>query len=241
MRRRRMRAETWPAAVYAIGDVHGCHEALAALERVIVTDGASRPGEKWIVMLGDYIDRGPQASGVISHLIAPAPPGFRRVCLLGNHEQMMLDFLDDPALHAYWVEEGGLETLASYGVATRPARTADDLRAEFVRLLPIEHRRFIASLPIMLALPGWLFVHAGLRPGVPIDRQSEEDLIWIREPFLSGRSPRGYRVVHGHTPADEPEILPHRIGIDTHCFASGRLTGLRVTAEGETVLFTVQT
>jgi serine/threonine protein phosphatase 1 len=241
--RKRLRAETWPSAVYAVGDVHGCHDALIEMERTIAADATRIAGEKWIVMLGDYVDRGPDSAAVIDHLIGPAPSGLRRICLTGNHEQMMLDFIADPARHAYWLDEGGIETLASYGADVDrleghlPIAVPDGLAAS----VPPEHLRFIATLPIMLALPGWLFVHAGIRPGVRINRQSDEDLIWIREPFLDGPGVRGYRVVHGHTPSDAPEIMRHRIGIDTHCFATGRLTALRVTPGGETRIFTVQT
>ena len=238
--RRRLSASEWPAAVYAIGDVHGCHRQLAALERMVVADGAELPGEKWIVTLGDHIDRGPDSRAVLDHLLAPPPEGFRRFSLLGNHEQMMLDFLADPEEHAYWLDQGGIETLASYGVdVLRPYatdRVLDAFLADLAAAIPPAHLEWIAGLPVLLELPGWLFVHAGVRPGVPVAQQTDEDLVWIREPFLSGPGLRGCRVVHGHTPGRMPVVTESRIGIDTHCFVTGRLTALRVTPDGVTRL-----
>jgi serine/threonine protein phosphatase 1 len=119
-------------------------------------------------------------------------------------------------------------------------RVSDGLLKDVAARIPPRHLEFIANLPILLELPRWLFVHAGIRPGVPLTRQNDEDLIWIREPFLTGHGLRGYRVVHGHTPVDEPEETPFRSGIDTQCYATGRLTALRIKEDGETRFFTVQ-
>lgn len=223
MKRRRLIFERWPAVLYAIGDVHGCLSQLLALERQIAAAATAISGAKWIVMLGDYVDRGPQAAEVIEHLLQPPPLGFQRYCLVGNHEQMMLDFLADRSRHTYWLDEGGDATLASYGSDPHGAGDA---------LIPAAHHRFLQELPISLQLPGWLFVHAGIRPGVPLAEQSDEDLIWIREPFLYAALPAGLRVVHGHTPGTAPVTTPHRIGIDTHCFMSGTLTAVRLTEAG---------
>lgn len=239
----RLFSDDWPAAVYAIGDVHGCYRQLVALEAAIIEDAAPLRGETWIVTLGDHIDRGPDSAAVIEHLLRPLPEGFRRFSLRGNHEQMMLDFLRDPMSHSFWLEEGGAETLGSYGVDLEREYPADTLVAGFMAdiaaKVPAEHLDFIAGVPLLLSLPGWLFVHAGVRPGVDIDRQSPEDLVWIREPFLSGPGMPGVRVVHGHTPTSEPVITPTRIGIDTRCFLSGRLTALRVTPDGATRFLSV--
>ncbi len=232
----------WPAAVYAIGDVHGCHRQLAALEQAIIADAAALRGEKWLVTLGDYVDRGPDSASVIEHLLRPLPSGFRRFTLRGNHEQMMLDFLRDPETCAYWIEEGGDATLKSYGVDLTaeyvPETLLTDFMAHVLARIPKAHLKFIAGLPLFLSLPGWLFVHAGVRPGVDIDHQSAEDLTWIRESFLNGPGMPGVRVVHGHTPTPEPVVTPTRIGIDTRCFMSGRLTAVRVTPDGETEFLT---
>lgn len=238
----RLSATTWPAAVYAIGDVHGCYRQLVELERLILTDAEAIRGEKWIVMLGDYVDRGPDSASVIAHLLEPPPRPFHRFCLRGNHEQMMLDFLGDPEANLYWLDQGGIETLASYGVDLArdfgPPSGGDALVALLDGRIPASHRAFIEKLPLLLALPGWLFVHAGIRPGAPIERQSAADLVWIREPFLSGTGMPGARIVHGHTPSREPVFTPTRIGIDTQCFFTGRLTGLRVTPDGNTKILT---
>ena len=236
--------DTWPAAVYAVGDVHGCLTQLLALEQAILEDAADIPGEKWLVMLGDYIDRGPESAGVLEHLLQPPPGGFLRHALRGNHEQMMLDFLDDPLSNLHWLGQGATATLASYGVevAADALAQSDGLAAllsQIAQHVPCSHIEFLRSLPVLLGLPGWVFVHAGVRPGVGLERQSTEDLLWIRDPFLHGPGLAGIRVVHGHTPTPAPEFTPTRIGIDTGCFVTGRLTGLRITPEGSTRLLAV--
>jgi serine/threonine protein phosphatase 1 len=223
MPRTRLSFERWPTIVYAIGDVHGCLTQLVELERRIEADAAGIAGEKWMIALGDYVDRGPRSAQVIEHLLQPPPAGFTRFCLVGNHEQMMLDFLDDPVAHAYWLDEGGIETLDSYGI---------DLFALPDRPIPAPHMRFLRELPISLSLPGWYFVHAGIRPGVSLSAQVDEDLIWIREPFLGAALADGLRVVHGHTPGPLPVATRHRICVDTQCFRTGRLTAARITPDG---------
>lgn len=237
----RLAFHTWPAAVYAIGDVHGCLDQLVALEARIADDGLNFEGEKWLVTLGDHVDRGPESQGALRHAMGPAPKGFRRFALIGNHEQMMLDFLGNPAAHAYWLDEGGAETLRSYGMelAYPPLRRSNALRAELDERIPAEQREFLEALPSYLALPGWLFVHAGIRPGIPLSMQTDDDLIWIRAPFLTSQLTGGLRVVHGHTPGRDVVVTPHRICIDTHCFHTGRLSSVRVTPDGRTAFFSV--
>jgi serine/threonine protein phosphatase 1 len=237
MPRPRLSFDTWPAAVYAVGDVHGCLAQLMALERQILKDGNRIAGEKWIVMLGDYVDRGPNSAGVVGHLLGDLPEGWRRFCLSGNHEQMMLDFLADPSTHLYWLDEGGVQTLRSYGVPMSPALLAPGTAEAGI---PAEHIDFLRELPITLTLPGWLFVHAGVRPGIPLEEQSEEDMLFIREPFLEADEVGELRVVHGHTPSPKPISTPTRIGIDTHCFWSGRLTAVRILPSRETKFFAAQ-
>ncbi|MBN9348800.1 MAG: serine/threonine protein phosphatase [Devosia sp.] len=241
MSRPRVAFHTWPAAVYAIGDVHGCLEQLLALEARIAEDARDFEGEKWLVTVGDHVDRGPRSADVISHVMGPAPASFRRFALIGNHEQMMLDFLGNPAAHAYWLDEGGMETLASYGIEIDypPLRTSEALRRMLDERFPVDHRRFLEALPSWLSLPGWLFVHAGIRPGISLSMQSDDDLIWIRAPFLTSQLTGGLRVVHGHTPGRDIIATPHRICIDTHCFHTGRLSAVRVTPDGRTAFFSV--
>ena len=231
----RLAFHDWPAAVYAIGDVHGCLEQLHRLEAVIADDGKAISGDKWLITLGDHIDRGPDSAGVIGHVMGPAPDGFTRFSLLGNHEALMLDFLANPEAHAYWLDEGGLETLASYNFG---ATLNEDAVA--THWIPEGHLDFIAELPIYLSLPGWLFVHAGIRPGIPLAAQTDDDLIWIRAPFLTSQLTGGLRIVHGHTPAPDIVATPHRIGVDTQCFLTGKLSAVRVMPDGSTKYFSVE-
>lgn len=237
MSRPRLGFHTWPAAVYAIGDVHGCLDQLLALEARIIDDAASIEGEKWLVTVGDHIDRGPNSAGVIEHLRRSPPPGFRRFSLLGNHEAMMLHFLANPDPAHYWLDEGGTETLQSFGI---DPFTETGLYERPRDRLPRAAIDFLETLPISLALPGWLFVHAGIRPGVPLTEQSDEDMIWIRGPFLSAQLTGGLRIVHGHTPGRDIVVTPHRIDIDTHCYHSGKLSAVRVTPDGATHFLSVQ-
>ena len=237
----RLAFHTWPAAVYAIGDVHGCIAQLRALETQIVEDARYIEGEKWLITIGDHIDRGPDSRAVIEHVMGPAPAGFRRFSLLGNHEAMLLDFLKNPAAHAYYLDEGGAETLEAYGIDVPypPLRSARDTELTLSALFPPAHAEFIAERPLYLSLPGWLFVHAGIRPGIPLALQNEDDLLWIRAPFLTSQLTGGLRVVHGHTPGKDIVVTPHRIDIDTHCFHTGMLSAVRVTPDGRTKFLSV--
>jgi serine/threonine protein phosphatase 1 len=232
--RRFLHAETWPAAVYAIGDIHGCLDELLALELVITLNAEAIPGEKLLVYLGDYIDRGPSSAGVIDHLLSAPLPGFTRVCLAGNHETMMLDYLYGSTGNSHWLEFGGLETLQSYGI--NPAGIARSSRkgrqTVFHSHIPREHVSFLRDCALALSLPGAIFVHAGLRPGIELHQQSEEDLLWIRDDFLLAEWPDNQVIVHGHTPSPEPQIVPGRIGIDTGAFATGRLSAVRLMQGG---------
>lgn len=231
--RPRLSFHTWPAAVYAIGDVHGCLGQLVALEQVIARDGRNIEGEKWLVTLGDHVDRGPDSAGVVAHVMGPAPDGFTRFSLAGNHEAMMLDYLDDPARHSYWLQEGGRETMLSYGADLQLGSPPAEVT------IPGDHLAFLKARPAYLSLPGWLFVHAGIRPGLPLADQTDDDLLWIRAPFLTSQLTGGLRVVHGHTPGRDIVVTPHRIDVDTACFSTGRLSAVRVTPDGGTKFFSV--
>jgi len=231
--RERLRAPTRPVLAYAVGDVHGCLTELRQLERLIEADAAGVVGEKWIVLLGDYIDRGPQSAQVIEHLLAPPPDGFRRFTLAGNHEQMLLDFLAAPNELPEWLAYGGVETLASYGIDARdggrPVALARSLEAQ----MPRSHLEWLRQLPVSLEIPGFVFVHAGMLPGQTLAKQEDRDLLWIREPFLGTATDNGMIVVHGHTPEPEPVRRAWRVGIDTAAFATGRLTAARIDNNGE--------
>jgi len=212
-------------AVYAIGDIHGCLAPLARLERKILADATARGAkERVIVYLGDYIDRGPDSAAVLDHLIERPLPGFRTVHLCGNHEDYMLRFLADPSVGSDWHYNGGDATLGSYGLD--PAGEWRRLRAELAQALPLRHRRFLERLRLFHIEGDYLFVHAGIRPGLPLERQSREDLLWIRGSFLNSERRHEKIVVHGHSITREADIRPNRIGIDTGAFLSGRLTCL---------------
>jgi serine/threonine protein phosphatase 1 len=208
--------------VYAIGDVHGCLDRLTALHALIADDLAARPvAEPLLVHLGDYVDRGADSAGVVARLAEGADmPAIPTVNLMGNHEHMMLAALDSGEAEAVelWLANGGAESLLSWGVP-RSARPA-----AWAAYLPERHLQFLHNLALSHAAGGYLFVHAGLRPGVPLERQSSHDLMWIREPFLSATCSFGAVVVHGHTPRHEPVVRPNRIGIDTGAVMGGALT-----------------
>jgi serine/threonine protein phosphatase 1 len=218
--------------VYAIGDIHGRDDLLAALIEAIRADAAGCP-RNLLVCLGDYVDRGPASAAVIERLSRFEAEGFTLVPLRGNHEHLMLQFLADPDEGGPWLANGAAATLASYGVPVGsgwPERFRyEPLRDALARNLPTHHRRFLDTLAAYHAVGDYLFVHAGIRPGVPLDRQDAQDLIWIRGAFLNATGGFGPLVVHGHTIAAEPQLRQNRIGIDTGAFMTGRLTALAIT------------
>lgn len=227
--------------VYAIGDIHGCLRLLEALHEKILADAEGRPeGRKVVIYLGDYVDRGPESRQVIDLLLDDPLPGFEAVHLKGNHEDLMLDFLDDPAQGPGWIVNGGVATLASYDVVPKQALPLSELlaglHADFRAALPERHRAFLAGLGLHHTEGDYAFVHAGIRPGVPLAAQSEEDLLWIREEFLWSSASHGRVVVHGHTPVTEPDIRPNRIGIDTGAVLYGVLTCLALDGEERRLL-----
>lgn len=220
--------------VYAIGDVHGRADLLAAvMERIARDDAARAPAQTTELFIGDVIDRGPDSRGVIDLLMAPSPR--RRVVLRGNHEEMMLRFLEDPSKFSAWRQVGAFETLMSYGLSRRPAskpREFAQLRNDCLDAIPETHLLFLRSTPLWHMDGDYLFVHAGVRPGVAFAQQQMEDLLWIREPFLSFTGDFGKHIVHGHTPVDAPQVLANRTNIDTGAYATGRLTCMVVDADG---------
>jgi serine/threonine protein phosphatase 1 len=224
--------------IYAIGDVHGRADLLAPLFDAIEADVAAHPAPQVIeVLLGDYIDRGPQSREVLEILVSRTRHR-QMVCLKGNHETYVPDFLRNPATFDEWRYFGGIETLRSYGVT--PLMNADErqqreLAEAFDRVLPENHRRFLANLSTSFACGDYFFVHAGIRPGISLSQQQEHDLLWIRQDFLLHEENLGMIVIHGHTPVLEPDIRPNRINIDTGAYATGRLTCL--VLEGEDLTF----
>lgn len=220
--------------VYAVGDIHGRRDLLDLLIARI-GDDFTRSGHSRcvLVFLGDYIDRGKDSRGVIDAILAlSGRRGYQIVTLMGNHEQVLLNFLDDPLVGPNWVAHGGADTLVSYNV-TPPSPAAetpdwDRARLELAGALPPAHLRFMKSLALSHTLGDYFFSHAGARPGVALNKQQNRDLLWIRNEFLESRDRFDKVVIHGHTPAKEPLLSYGRIGIDTGAYFTGRLTAVRL-------------
>lgn len=221
----------------AIGDVHG--EA-AKLDRLLVKVQAQRQRaadagrETAIIFLGDLIDRGPDSRAVLER-VATDPALADACCLMGNHEQSMLGFLTDPGRHRAWLDHGGRDTLGSFGIlagGALPEARLLELRDALAAELTAEQRHLLAQMRTHAVHGDYLFVHAGVRPGIPLAQQSADDMLWIREPFLGSRRHHGYRVVHGHTVLDAPQVLPNRVAIDTGAYAGGPLTAVILDGSG---------
>lgn len=217
--------------LYAIGDIHGRDDLLSQLLGQIAADARHLPAARNIlIFLGDYVDRGLQSRQVLDRLTGELIPGFECVFLKGNHEAAMLQFLDDAAFGRTWKYYGGLETLHSYGI--KELTLSDDpadferARERFREILPESHRHFLETLPLSAEFGDYFFTHAGVRPGVVLHRQIEEDLLWIRDDFLESGSSFGKMVVHGHTPKEEVVFRSNRIGVDTGAYMTGVLTAL---------------
>jgi serine/threonine protein phosphatase 1 len=215
--------------VYAIGDIHGCLDRLVAVHEMIAEDIALRPaGHVTLVHLGDYVDRGADSAQVVDWLINQPPvPANAFVNLMGNHEHMMLGAVvsadrDAPGL---WLTNGGADSLLSWGIP----RSVPP--AEWAARLPRQHLVFLRDLDVSHRIGPYFFVHAGIRPGVPLDQQSRHDMMWIREPFLSSPLNHGAVIVHGHTPKMKPTVLPNRIAVDTGAVLGGALTCVVLEAD----------
>lgn len=221
--------------VYAIGDIHGFADELAVMHDLIAEDVAANPiDEAIIVYVGDYIDRGPDSKGVIDMVIERelVAPEFQHVYLLGNHEDAMFhEFLKDPQGHRQdWLQWGGAEAAVSYGVEIDHSKAyapeAERIAKELSDAMPESHKEFLNNLSLYHVIDDYLFVHAGIRPGVPLEKQSKQDLTFTREPFMSHEGHHPYRVVHGHTPPRDLkiDIRPNRINVDTGLYMGGPLT-----------------
>ncbi|WP_137701306.1 metallophosphoesterase family protein [Marimonas lutisalis] len=205
--------------IYAIGDIHGQHEMLLnALTRIEADGGAQSP----VVILGDLVDRGPASRAVIDTLIAGQERGRNWTVLMGNHDRLFLDFLEtgtseNPLIRSGkgWLDDrlGGAQTLASYGLD--PTESLPRLQAAAQRAVPQAHRDFLAACPLYLERGPHLFVHAGIQPRLPLDWQTEDDLLWIRDPFLTWSEPFDWLVIHGHTAQEVPRHYGNRVNLDS--------------------------
>jgi serine/threonine protein phosphatase 1 len=217
---------------YAIGDVHGRLDLLDQLLGEIERDMAARRRVKsYIIFLGDLIDRGPDSAGVVERVRKYRHPDATMVHLSGNHEEVLLEILSGKlGVLPAWLKFGGAECAASYGIDPDALRQAEERKAiELVRdKVPRAHREFLRNLADTFRFGDYLFVHAGIRPGVGLDEQERKDLRWIREPFLGDTKEHGFVVVHGHTIAAEVEERSNRIGIDTGAYQSGVLTAVAI-------------
>ncbi|MEP4034687.1 metallophosphoesterase family protein [Roseibium polysiphoniae] len=219
---------------YVVGDIHGCADLLNQIQQQISADLIEHPIDQAIeVYLGDYIDRGPSSREVIENLASLPEDNRERICLMGNHESLLLNFLADPSVLNRWKQVGGLETLHSYGIE-RPTDETDatTVQSSLRAAMPPHHLHFFRTLKTMHLNHGHAFVHAGVRPGVPLDGQSEEDCLWIRNEFLDYIGSFGARIIHGHTPQDKVDVRPNRINIDTGAYITGKLTCARINAAG---------
>jgi serine/threonine protein phosphatase 1 len=221
--------------IYAVGDIHGRADLLSEIIARIDDDIRRRPIAHAIeIYLGDYVDRGPQSKTVID-LLTVRLVANGAVCLRGNHEAVMEGFLQDPTILEYWLPLGGMQTLASYGIELHENETAFSLHRRFLDAFPRAHELFMQCLRNQFSCGDFLFVHAGIRPGVPLDDQDPNDLIWIRDEFLDDTRSHKRFIVHGHTPVPHPEIRSNRINIDTAAWRTGALTCVAI--EGSTILF----
>lgn len=228
---------------FAVGDIHGRADLLEEMLNLLEARAEQelRPaGEPVVIFLGDYVDRGRESAKVLDLLIAGRPAGYERRYLKGNHEQSMLAFLDDPVANRAWLMHGGNETLIAYSVQPPSPLHAkeEDWTAACEALrekLPGEHLHFLKELERYIAIGDYVFAHAGIDPARPVHKQTERDLYWIRARFLNSRRRIKHRVVHGHTPVDQPYADRRRVAVDTGAYASGVLTAARL--EGAEVEF----
>ena len=216
--------------LYAIGDVHGRDDLLAELLARIEADSGERGGAKRIIVfLGDLIDRGPASAGVVERLRTYRPADARVIFLMGNHEEVLLRILEgERQLIPDWLRFGGAECIRSYGVDPGLLRrmSADDAIEAVRSAIPAAHAEFLRGFDDTFKAGDYVFVHAGIRPGIPLADQDRADLRWIREPFLTDRAEHGFVVVHGHTIREEVDECDNRIGIDTGAYRFGVLTAL---------------
>ncbi len=205
--------------IFVIGDIHGCLEKLQAL---ITNIGADQQKDT-LIFIGDFIDRGNSSREVVDYVIRLKKEYKKVVCLLGNHEHMLIRYLEGVDEDMY-LENGGIVTLYSYGISS------SDKPKKRKAKIPREHRQFFKSLLLHYETENYIFVHAGLKPGFPLPEQKKDDLLWIRREFIDADDDFGKMVIFGHTPLSYPLIMPNKIGIDTGAVYGGKLTCVELPA-----------
>jgi serine/threonine protein phosphatase 1 len=226
---------------YGVGDIHGRADLFEKMIDRIRVDSEMIGEKPRIVLLGDYVDRGPGSRQVLERIIRLKQEAWCEVeALMGNHEEALLQFLREPGYGVSWVEFGGAATLGSYGIAVPAMRTDPEaweaVRDAFVEVLPREHVELLEGFRISLQADDYFFVHAGVNPDVPLEAQGSQEFLWIRAPFLASEKACDYVVVHGHTPEEEPSNERWRIGLDTGAYATGVLTGVRLHGDGRSMV-----
>ena len=227
--------------IFVVGDIHGCHTLLTRIHKKILDKSNNTSGNKLIIYLGDYIDRGPKIKETIQALLDFQPNNFQQIFLLGNHEQMMLDFINKVPDSLYlWILNGGDETLISYGIKVVASfydktKSNETVHDELVNIIPQEHLQFFNNLSLSYQWGGYFFVHAGIDPDIPLNKQDKNTLIWQRRSkFFSNTKVFEKIIVHGHTPQPKIENLANRINLDTGAFYTGILSCLVIdTKTGE--------
>lgn len=221
--------------IFAVGDIHGCKDLVQQMHTKIIETSKNIEGQKLLIYLGDYIDRGPDIKGTVQTLIDFKPDNFKQVFLLGNHEQMLLEFISDHRNSPYiWLSNGGLKTLESYGMdiskyidLTMDLIGYHEIRKELLGLIPSSHQDFFNQLQLSYEWKNYFFVHAGIDPSLPLDKQDKEDMLWTRsKKFFDPKMTYHKIIVHGHTPVDKIEEFPCRINLDTGAVFSNKLSCL---------------
>lgn len=229
--------------VYCIGDIHGRADLLDTLHKQILKDSEGYSGHKTLIYLGDYIDRGLNSRDVVDLLIDSPLEGYQSIFLRGNHEQVLLDFLNfDPGIVTQWFTFGGQATFFSYGVSVSGipfGEKINQLQTELATKIPEKHLSFYQQLEFSYTLGDYFFVHAGVMPNVPLSRQLPMDMMWVRDEFLTSRYKFEKMIVHGHSVVNDPVVRDNRIGIDTGAYASGNLTCLVLQGESRRFISTL--
>src|SRR5690606_2898852 len=225
--------------IYAIGDIHGRFDLLTEMhERILEEIERDKPGDWRIIYLGDYVDRGPETRQVLEFLSQTTAAEPRVITLAGNHDTGMVDFLATPSPDGIFARHGGDATARSYGVelAFSPPKILRAGHAKLIKAIPAEHVEFLRGLPFSAQFGDLFFCHAGIRPGIPLDQQTDNDLTWIRRECQDFPGLHPKLIIHGHTPRSKPEILPNRVNLDTGAVNTGVLTAMRFEGREKTLL-----